>query len=133
MFSYIIKLKFRNKELAQLRQNQQRMSYQVQQLNQQARRARNGGQVAGGRGRGRQVQDQRQPVAERRREDMRNILEPEALEERNRPRPQRVRPDIVRHEEENREDETQGERRHRDQVQEHFQRLMDRVRNGPEV
>ena len=123
-------------ELTQLRQNQQRMSYQVQQLNQQARRARNGGQVAGGRGRGRQVQDQRQPVAERRREDMRNILENQAPEERNRPqqpRPQRVRPDLIRHNEDDREDETEGERRHRDQVQEHFQRLMDRVRNGPEV
>ena len=109
--------------MLKLRRNQTRLEVQVRRLNIGGRNTR------GGRASRQPRPIPRQQVAAQRRQERAEIL---TQQEPDRPRQQMPRPDIIENQGQG-EDMPEGERRHRDDVQNHFQRLIDRVRLAPEI
>ena len=114
------------------------MDQQLRQLNQQDRANRRMERINN--------PGPRQPAAAQRRRNRMEILDPPTPEPpRNRPPQQEVgrhpgqprnfqpRPDLIQNNDEPEPEMPDQEQRHRDEVHQRFQRLMDRVRNGPEV
>lgn len=106
-------------EIEQLRRNQQRLQVQVRRMN------AGGRNLEGRRARRANPSPPRQPVADRPQAYRAQPEGPPTPEPMRRRQP---RPDLIAQMNEVADDMPEGERNHRREVQEHFQRLIDGVR-----